>query len=143
MKNFDRDLLNESLLYLEKNMGNDKTYSFLLHNCYLSMKALIKDIENLSVENDQLKSKLGSKKRKNDILDFDERKYLDNVIKPFRNRVLYIVKYEDFDNCEFIAIEIFCIDGGVYQMLFPSFSKNTMYKNMQLNKEYSLKELGL
>jgi hypothetical protein len=78
------------------------------------------------------------------ILDDVERRYLRAVIRPFRKRVEYISKEEDFDGpfdgpAEFIQIEL--SDGDIAN--FPDFKANTMYKGMKTGKEYSLEELGL
>jgi hypothetical protein len=77
-------------------------------------------------------------KRKEPILDEKEKKYLSAVIKPFRNGVQYIVK-EKFHLIEFIAI-YFKNDNAIF---LPDFETNTMYKNMEANKRYTLEELGL
>ena len=75
------------------------------------------------------------------ILDEVERKYLSGVIMPFRDRITDIIKYKsyDFENKEYIVIH--CNQSET--TMFPYFDKGTMYKGMELNKEYSLKELGL
>lgn len=77
--------------------------------------------------------------RKEEILDKVERKYLSGVIRPFRNEVKYIIKERCFNNDEYITIEL--NDGE--QIDFPSFSSNTMYKGMKVDKNYTLDELGL
>ena len=80
------------------------------------------------------------------ILDEEERKYLSAVIKPFRDRLVYIKKSRDLSNSfERITIRIASV---VYRdswsdIDFPYFKANTMYKNMKLNKNYTLAELGL
>lgn len=77
---------------------------------------------------------------KEPILDDVEKKYLSAVIKPFRSRVKYIVKIiscDEFEQC----IEIAFYNG--YCTYLPYFKANTMYKGMEVNKEYSLEELGL
>lgn len=71
-----------------------------------------------------------------EILDKEEKEYLSAVIRPFRNRVEYIQK-KDIGN-EFIEIEL--DDEFLY---LPYFEKYTMYKGMELNKKYTLKELDL
>ena len=79
------------------------------------------------------------------ILDDAEREYLSAVIKPFRNKVKYITKI----SCELIGgpSDYYCIMIGFvdeyFDMHFPSFSKDTMYKGMKLDHEYTLEELGL
>ena len=76
---------------------------------------------------------------KKEILDEKEKEYLSAVIKPFKTRVDYISKQCDSDfERQFIVIELF--DDTVY---LPFFNKNTMYKGMETDKEYTLKELGL
>ena len=78
--------------------------------------------------------------RKEEILDEAEKRYLRGVIRPFRNKVLKIVKkYDLFTELEYIRIII----KDDASLEFPSFSKNTMYKNMETNKSYTLEELGL
>lgn len=71
-----------------------------------------------------------------EILDKKEKEYLSAVIRPFRNRVEYIQK-KDIGN-EFIEIEL---DNEF--LYLPYFEKYTMYKGMELNKKYTLKELDL
>ncbi len=73
------------------------------------------------------------------ILTAEEKRYLNNVISPFRNRIDSITKNTNVMSREFISIEM---DGGDTATL-PYFKENTMYKNMEPNKEYSLEELGL
>lgn len=71
-----------------------------------------------------------------EILDKEEKEYLSAVIRPFRNRVEYIQK-KDIMN-EFIEIKL---DNEFINL--PDFEKDTMYKGMELNKKYTLKELDL
>ena len=75
------------------------------------------------------------------ILDEEERKYLSGVIRPFRDRITNIIKKESLD---FIGKEYIVIHCDEYETtMFPYFKKGTMYKGMELNKEYTLEELGL
>lgn len=80
--------------------------------------------------------------RKEEILDETERRYLANVIKPWRNIVDYIVKKRC---CESTGVKeyigIFTVEND--KIVFPEFEIDTMYGNMEVNKQYSLKELGL
>lgn len=73
------------------------------------------------------------------ILDKEEKEYLENVIRPFRDRVVYIEKTLNYKNMHHISIE--CKNRDVSYL--PSFKKGTMYKEMEVDKEYTLKELGL
>lgn len=84
-----------------------------------------------------LKSELKKLQRKKPILDEKEKEYLSAVIKPFRDKVKCISKVFPLDECIKIAIR------GSSTIIFPYFKKGTMYKGMEIDKEYTLKELGL
>lgn len=73
-----------------------------------------------------------------EILDDVEKEYLLNIIKPFRDKVEYISKNR-FSVGEFIGISI----DNDSDIQLPTFNKTTMYKGMEVNKKYTLKELGL
>lgn len=76
------------------------------------------------------------------VLDDVEREYLSAVIKPFRKKVKHIVKINLFGSPEeqFIRIVI----GNLDFINLPNFNKNTgMYRGMEVDKLYSLEELGL
>ena len=79
-----------------------------------------------------------------DILASKEKEYLSNVIKPFKHKVKGIRKGEIYDNedkqgKEYITIYI----KNDFSINLPNFKKNTMYKNMEINKAYTLEELEL
>lgn len=78
------------------------------------------------------------------ILDRQERTYLKNVVAPFWKKVDYILKRKDSSNYEYITICV-CDNCGHRQeyITLPDFPSNTMYKNMELEKKYTLKELGI
>lgn len=73
-----------------------------------------------------------------EILDDVEKEYLKNVIKPFRSRVKCISK-ETTCTCSYYIL----INLGDDYITLPIFSNKTMYKGMEANKKYTLKELGL
>lgn len=75
--------------------------------------------------------------RKEEILDKTEKKYLANIIRPFKDRVKWISK-RSLSSAEFILIGL--DDDSVS---LPNFSEGTMYKGMENEKKYTLKELGL
>ena len=83
------------------------------------------------------------------ILDKEEKKYLSNVIRPFANRMVSITKIKDWidedSNFEVleIALRLPCKIRDMEFVHLPYFEKGTMYKGMELNKEYTLEELGL
>lgn len=72
------------------------------------------------------------------ILDDVEKRYLEGVLRPFKNRVNCVVKTV-WHKQEYILISY----KNDSDTPFPNFDKNTMYKGMELNKEYTLEELGL
>lgn len=81
-------------------------------------------------------------------LDKGEREYLTAVLKPYKRfeNTLFVVKRERLfeDNKEYLAIKAED-DYGHYDLdlVFPDFKKGTKYAGLELNKKYSLKELGL
>lgn len=72
------------------------------------------------------------------ILDKVEKRYLENVLRPFKDRVLYVKKKNSI-NKQYLY---FGLNSRDYFYL-PLFEKDTMYKGMKLEKPYTLKELGL
>ena len=77
------------------------------------------------------------------ILNEKEKEYLSNVIKPFRDRVNYIIKTENSLG-EYITIHSRLYTGCHHDVtLLPEFEKGAMYKGMEINKRYNLEELGL
>lgn len=75
-----------------------------------------------------------------EILDETKRKYLADVIRPFKNSVKYICKQQSCanKNQEFISI-ILKKDA----LKLPYFTAGTMYKDMEIDRNYTLEELGL
>ena len=74
------------------------------------------------------------------ILDDAEKRYLKGVIRPFRDKVLYIIKIGTRDSSkEYISISFATFD----ETYLPCFKKGTMYKGMETNRRYTLEELGL
>jgi hypothetical protein len=71
-----------------------------------------------------------------EILDEKEKEYLSAVIRPFKDRIEFIAKRKMFD-------DYICIGLNDEAISLPYFKKGTMYKGMELYKEYTLKELGL
>lgn len=67
----------------------------------------------------------------------EEKDYLSEVVKPFRDKIEYI-KRLTFDSVDSIQI---ITEKGVTAVLF--FETDTRYKNMEPDREYTLAELGL
>lgn len=77
------------------------------------------------------------------ILTEKEKDYLSAVIKPFRDRISYIVKCNELYG-EYVEIDLRCYsDETDERTMLPFFERGTMYKGMATNKRYTLKELGL
>lgn len=79
---------------------------------------------------------------KPEILDEVEKRYLRNVIRPFRDRVKTISKFVYSGGNASIDISIDDNNTGWLIELLP-FPKNEMYKGMEDNKKYTIEELGL
>lgn len=82
-----------------------------------------------------------TEEEKKEILDKVEKNYLTNVIKPFKKRFKDISKIESpmFPaEKEFLQIQL-----NNDEIILPYFEKGTMYKEMELNKRYTLEELGI
>ena len=83
------------------------------------------------------------------ILDDIEKKYLSNVIKPFRDKVIGITKYNYSNNGEYIHIKLKRTISPVDYFIplesinLPIFKRGIMYKGMELDKEYTLEQLEL
>lgn len=73
------------------------------------------------------------------ILDKEEKAYLENFLRPFKSNIIYIEKYISLSKNYYIKIYFNDFDN----IQLPDFKKDTMYKGMELNKEYTLDELGL
>lgn len=86
---------------------------------------------------EQIKKELLEKET---VLDDAERDYLKSVLKPFKKEAYYVVKLPSMMS---LQEEYICAYVGKDALVFPSFKKGTMYKNMELRKNYTLKELGI
>lgn len=81
---------------------------------------------------------------KEPVLDDVERKYLYEVIRPFRKKITYISKVIHYGvDRQYISITIKDKDGFRDSLNLPDFENDTMYKGMEINKAYTLEELGL
>ena len=75
-----------------------------------------------------------------DVLDKTERKYLKAVLRPFRNRVVRVVKTKLLASSGYYLWAGF--DDGD-SLAFPSFPAGAMYNGMEPDHEYTLEELGI
>ena len=74
-----------------------------------------------------------------EILDKEEKKYLWNIIRPFKDKVEGVKKCGSMSEREYISIKL----KNEVPVCLPYFSKDSMYKNMKAGRHYSLEELGL
>lgn len=79
--------------------------------------------------------------RKEEILDETEKRYLASVIKPFKNKIETIEKTIKIGDSSLCYLIMLLKNNDMANL--PNFKKNSMYKGMEVNKKYSLKELGL
>lgn len=108
------------------------------NNCWINNK----DIYSDKFLNQEIESET-------DILSEKEKEYLKSIIRPFKDRVVSIEKRKNINSegtFYYIAIAIKsvvidCLSETIY---FPYFKpESKMYEGMELDKEYTLKELGL
>ena len=73
------------------------------------------------------------------ILDKKEKEYLEGVLRPFKDKVAAVGKHQ-YGNYYFIWFSL----NPIGKTSLPWFSKTEkMYQGMELNRDYTLKELGL
>lgn len=78
------------------------------------------------------------------VLDEVENEYLTNIIKPFKKQVVEIVKFRDlYIRKDHIVIYYLDEIGTQKRITLPDFTCESMYKSMEPDKPYKLKELGL
>lgn len=120
-------------------------------SCALRWLSCSQDFEAIRKHKDIFNDKFLDQKIEievSDILDEKEKEYLSNVIKPFRDRVISVVKNVACTAANAAYICIF-VRPSVHSALvndvinLPIFAKDIMYKNMCPNKEYTVEELGL
>lgn len=78
--------------------------------------------------------------REEEILDEIEKRYLTEVIRPFKKRIQFIQKRKEITEIN-PYLRIVFEDND--KLVFPYITDKTMYKEMEVNKKYTLKELGL
>ena len=76
------------------------------------------------------------------ILDEEEREYLLNIIRPFKQKVLWVRKQKSGSSPSY-GFLVIGLKNAISDICLPPFKANSMYKNMKLDKNYTLEELGL
>ena len=80
---------------------------------------------------------------KEPILDDEEKEYLKAVIRPWKHLTVTIKKTSNYYG-ERIVIRYRNKNTPYDEIIsLPIFERDTMYKGMELNEEYNLRELGL
>ena len=116
---------------LLKELPNIKRHEYSMSK---SGKKAFTILENIR---DDLNDYLDDYEIEQPILDDIEKRYLEGVLRPFKDRVMSIKKSQDVCG-QRIFIELKEDYFGL-----PYFEINKMYKDMELNRRYTLKELGL
>lgn len=71
-----------------------------------------------------------------------EKNYLNNIIKPFKERVRYVTRC-GWRGCNQEFIRIWLYDDYGDDIMLPWFEKDEYYKGMEVGYDYNLEELGL
>lgn len=115
----------------------DKTSDYGFSNINEQLKYFNDDVSIIKVERPVKYETMFE--RKEEILDEVEKKYLVDVVRPFRSKVRSVYKMASVcSNKEFI-----CIQLRDENFTLPYFEKGTMYKEMQTGKRYTLEKLGI
>lgn len=115
-----------------------------LYNCSFNKNEILHvpyatDFATLIVLTELITGEAKIIKHKKPILDDVEKRYLGNIIKPFK--VEFIAKiHETYHNRYYICIKVED-ENPIYLPYFPADSE--MYKGMKEDKEYTPEELGL
>lgn len=104
--------------------------------------ALMKTIDSNPIKDSDIRWVWEREKEQKDILDKVEKEYLSAVIKPFRNKIDYIMKRRTL-KCDKDYIAISFLNNGEELFTLPYFKQDTMYKGMKFGKQYTVDELGL
>ena len=83
------------------------------------------------------------KTNKKFLLDCIDRKYFNNFLRPFRDKIQYIRKMQSLDSdYEYIKI-IYFKDTHPCNIYLPYFKAGTMFKKLELDEQYDLNDLDL
>ena len=119
----------------------DKTSNYGFSNINEQLKYFNDDVSIIKVERPVKYETMFERKEEilEEMLDEVEKKYLADVVRPFRSKVRSVYKMASIcSNKEFINIQL-----RDENFTLPYFKKGTMYKEMQTGKRYTLEKLGL
>ena len=129
-------------VYLEKNafwkishVGEDDMVIYTKEDNCKPYVLSGKEYQQLTIQhNNQLLAEMSP-------LDNEERKYLKAIVKPFRDKVKYIMRVKDIILEENYILVSFNRSSDCITL--PNFERDKMYKGMKEGVKYSIEELGL
>lgn len=81
---------------------------------------------------------------KKHVLTYEEKRYLENFIRPFRSQVKSITKRVICNDYADLYIDVESIIGSVFDdFALPTFGKNDAYLGMEFDRDYTIERLGL
>lgn len=98
-----------------------------------------KDVDIVKIDHSNHLDIIWTWERKEDILTDKEKAYLKAIIKLVKDKVQYIKKTISISLKQYIHINL----GNDYYYYLGCFEEGPQFIGMKLNKEYTLKELGL
>lgn len=111
---------------------------------------LIRDCENCKLHTrniscTQLWSKWLEEEHEEPVLTREEKEYIENIVKPFKNRVKTIEKRKLSTELSYVSIYVQRYNDAVCTeyINLPYFNGKEMYTGMLYFHKYTMKELGL
>lgn len=119
---------------------------FFFSNCVVDEKKSW--VKNKDLYSDKfLDQEIEIEVRDNDetLLTTEEKTYLENVLKPYKSRIIYIKKQTIGRNWAEINLKIESIiaERLVDIISLPAFEKDKYYKNLEVNRPYIIEDLEL
>ena len=96
----------------------------------------------IGLDNEAVKKVMAYQIPKKEILNKEEKEYLEAVLKPFKGKISIICVTSNFGT-SFLKVDIGLTEDCMDFMVFPNFDEGTMYKGMEIDKRYTPEELGL
>lgn len=140
---------NEILTWINKQIRGYKDSKNRLEKVGYDKGALISKIKENLENLEKIKKELLEKDKLEQampkpILDDVEKRYLKNVIRPFQNKVDFVILVKNtmfLEQKKNVRIKVHLIDHDFITL--PFFKEGEMYKAMEPNVKYTLKDLGI
>lgn len=151
--NFNHSINNEDVLLI-----NDIIKNFIRKNIQTTTETIIKQEpfiralkrEDREINLEELKAyfdKYDNNFLRFNLLTYNEQKYLKSYVKPFKDQIVGILKFKVNDEnaeCLEISYHPFYTKYPRTSFVFlPEYTLYTTYKNLEFDREYTIKELGL